>query len=76
MSLLDQIDWDAVHANDFRERKIKEGKQAEFLVEREFPWDLVERIGVAAAQTRTNVLSNLRHSTHQPPVEVITDWYY
>lgn len=25
LSLLDHIDWDAVHANDFRERKIEEG---------------------------------------------------
>lgn len=45
---LEEIDWDAVHASDWR--NCKEGKQAEFLVERSFPWDLIERIGVYSMQ--------------------------
>ena len=34
---LDDIDWDAVKATDFRDPAIKEGKQAELLVERFVP---------------------------------------
>lgn len=76
LTQLNQIDWNAVQASDFRVQKVKEGKQAEFLVEREFPWHLVERIGVASGHTQSTVLSSLSQFTHQPPVEVIPDWYY
>lgn len=34
---LSDINWDAVAARDFRPADIKEGKQAEFLVQRSFP---------------------------------------
>jgi hypothetical protein len=44
LAKLDQIDWDAVQARDWRQ--CKEGKQAEFLVEHSVPVSLVERIGV------------------------------
>jgi hypothetical protein len=47
---LHEIDWDAVATNQWSGRgiasSVKEGKQAEFLVEASFPWELVERIGV------------------------------
>ena len=43
---LHEVDWDAVHATDFRSTDVKEGKQAEFLVHESFPFDLVEQIGV------------------------------
>jgi hypothetical protein len=43
---LDEIDWAAVTALDFRDSMVKEGKQAEFLVFDDFPWHLVEQIGV------------------------------
>jgi hypothetical protein len=47
---LDEIDWDSVAANRWSgsavASHIKEGKQAEFLVEESFPWQLVTRIGV------------------------------
>lgn len=44
LSKLNEIDWDAVRATNWRD--CKEGKQAEFLMEYSFPWHLVERIGV------------------------------
>ena len=46
---LDQINWEAVAATDFRPAEIKEGKQAEFLVHGSLPWTLVSRIGVWSA---------------------------
>ena len=45
LARLNEIDWDAVSARDWRQ--CKEGKQAEFLLEQDFPWGLVERIGVS-----------------------------
>ena len=44
LARLSEIDWPAVLARDWR--GLKEGKQAEFLIERHLPWDLVARIGV------------------------------
>jgi hypothetical protein len=55
---------------------LKEGKQAEFLLERAFPWHLVERIGVKSMQTYRSAMSALPTSGHRPPVEVRPDWYY
>jgi len=44
LALLGEIEWDAVQARNWHQ--CKEGKQAEFLTENQFPWDLVTRIGV------------------------------
>lgn len=43
---LNEVDWAAVEARDFRRADIKDAKQAEFLVFEWFPWNLIERIGV------------------------------
>ena len=71
---LDNIDWQAVQAWYWQEHK--HGKQAEFLVERQFPWNLVQRIGVLSRQVQDHVARSLLASTHRPPVQVRTDWYY
>lgn len=77
---LDQINWDAVQATRWSgpgiSPSVKEGKQAEFLVERSFPWHLVERIGVCG-QLRAQLVANLiREAPHQPVVEIRRDWYF
>lgn len=71
---LGEIDWNAVHATDWRQ--CKDGKQAEFLLERCFPWHLVERIGVPSLATRTLTIDALPADGHRPPVEIRPDWYY
>lgn len=71
---LSEIDWDAVHARDWRGKK--EGKQAEFLVELSFPWDLVGRIGVSSQQIYEQVRGALQVAAHKPHVEIKPDWYY
>ena len=77
---LDKVDWTAVQANRWSgpgvDGSVKEGKQAEFLIESSFPWKLVLRIGVHSRQTRDMVLSAMQASHHQPPVEIKPDWYY
>ena len=74
LNQLDEIDWNAVGARDWR--GYKEGKQAEFLIEREFPWDLVSRIGVRSRTTYDQVLTVLQGLAHKPVVEMKAEWYY
>jgi hypothetical protein len=72
---LDQINWAAVKATDFRDAQIKDGKQAEFLVYRIFPWALVDRIGVIDEEMARQVRTALGDA-ERPLVEVRRDWYY
>lgn len=80
LGCLGEIDWTAVAAPRWAGQgvssTVKEGKQAEFLVEHCFPWDLVERIGIHSAPQSTQIGPILTGSSHRPPVEVKRDWYY
>ena len=76
LDALGEIDWDAVKATDWRDPEVKEHKQAEFLVENRFAWQLVSRIGVMSEATRRRVVTALAGSQHQPRVEVQRAWYY
>ncbi len=71
---LHQVNWEAVRATDWRGHK--EGKQAEFLVEERFPWQLVSRIGVRSRPVLDQVLTALNSATYKPKAEIISDWYY
>lgn len=73
---LDQVNWAAVAATDFRKSEIKEGKQAEFLVRDSFPWSLVEEIGVESIGVGERVRALLADRQHQPSVFVRRAWYY
>jgi hypothetical protein len=74
LSQLGEIDWDAVQASSWKQ--CRERKQAEFLIEQSFPWDLVERIGVCSSTVYRTVSEVLPTGGHRPPVEVRSDWYY
>ncbi|MGB8887443.1 MAG: DUF4433 domain-containing protein [Candidatus Korobacteraceae bacterium] len=74
LSQLNEIDWDAVEARQWQNRK--EGKQAEFLLEQSFPFQLVERLGVRSRTQYQQVVNTLPVGGHQPNVEICTDWYY
>ncbi|TVR55950.1 MAG: DUF4433 domain-containing protein [Spirochaetaceae bacterium] len=71
---LAEINWTAVAARDWRD--VKEGKQAEFLLERSLPWHLIERIGVQSVKTYRSAMNALASSGHLPSVEVLPEWYY
>lgn len=73
---LGDIDWAAVANNDFRQPHVKEGKQAEFLVQDCFPWSLVTRIGVHSQAVKLQVQKAMAAAQHQPPVQVNPKWYY
>lgn len=74
LAQLKEIDWSAVQARDWRQ--CKEGKQAEFLLETSFPWQLVERIGVENRVTYRRVANALPPKGHRPAVELRPEWYY
>lgn len=77
---LDEINWDAVNARKWSgngvSRSIKEGKQAEFLIERSFPWHLVERIGIHSRSIAPHVSNAMEGTSHRPTIEIRKEWYY
>ncbi|PND32874.1 DUF4433 domain-containing protein [Achromobacter pulmonis] len=75
LARLGEINWTAVQASNWG-GGLKEGKQAEFLLEQRFPWHLVERIGVQSANVYRQVVNALPAHGHRPTVEVLPNWYY
>lgn len=73
---LDQVNWTAVAATDFRQPQIKEGKQAEFLVRDFLPWRVIRRIGVYSRSVNEQVATILGAGTGRPLVEIRREWYY
>lgn len=68
------IDWQAIAAKHWQQHK--EGKQAEFLVENSFSWNLVRRIGVHSRPAHVRVVEAMRGAAHRPNVEILPNWYY
>ena len=73
---LDKVNWEAIAANKWRDPDVKEGKQAEFLMERCFPWAWIDMIGVINTETARRVENIIRDANHRPEVVVRGDWYY
>jgi hypothetical protein len=80
LARLDEINWSAVAANKWSgpgiDGSVKDGKQAEFLVERQFPWTLVDRIGVCSQAAVERIAAGLAGAEHRPRVEIRPEWYY
>jgi hypothetical protein len=80
LAKLDEVNWEAVSARKWSgpgvPGTLKDGKQAEFLVEQRFPWRLVERIGVHSKPVAQSVADAIREAAHRPRVEIRRDWYY
>ena len=73
---LRRLDWNAIRATDFRDRDVKEAKQAEFLVHAFFPFTLVDEIGVFSAGVESRVRAILAGGGHCPSVRIRRQWYY
>lgn len=73
---LGDLDWKAIFATDFRPQVIKEGKQAEFLVEHRVPVDLFDTIGVIDAGMAKRVEEALAGIEVRPRVEVKPRYYF
>ncbi len=80
LALLNEINWEAVRSTIWSGNgvapSIKEGKQAEFLVEGRFPWNLVERIGVYSRETYNQAADVLNSRSLHPPIHIMPEWYY
>ena len=74
LAQLDEINWVAIQANNWR--NCQEDKQAEFLVERSFPWTLIRRVGVHNQVTYDKVMQAMRSIDQPPAVSVERGWYY
>jgi len=73
---LHQLDWPAIAASDFRTAEVKEHKQAEFLLYKQFPFDLVDRIGVQSNTVQAKATAAVAGAHHRPAIEVRRDWYF
>lgn len=71
---LQQIDWQAVASTHWVQCRDK--KQAEFLLEQQLPWQLIEGIGVYSQPYAAQVQAILSGANHFPPVKVKRSWYY
>jgi len=80
VSQLAEINWEAVDTRRWSganvSSAVKEGKQAEFLMEEKFPWSLIERVGVHSSSVGTQVAQILRSASHKPHVSTQSTWYY
>jgi len=75
LAQLNEINWTAVQATNWG-GPLKEGKQSEFLIAQQFPWELVSRIGVKTQQVHAQVGAALQATEHRPRVELKPEWYY
>ena len=73
---LRELDWSAIRSNDFRQPEVQEKKRAEFLIHHEFPWELVERIGVHSGAARDRATAAIAAASHQPSVSIQPTWYF
>ena len=77
---LNEINWDAVGAQNWSRSaaylNYKDQKQAEFLVEKFFPWHLVLCIGVYSADVCRRVEQSLLSHNDGPDVRIMRNWYY
>jgi hypothetical protein len=73
---LDQLDWEAIAAVDFRAKSVKESKQAEFLLHGSFPWSLVTEVGVHSAAVAAQGAAAIGSAAHRPPVRLRPEWYF
>lgn len=71
---LNEINWEAVQSTSWSMHK--EAKQAEFLMERYFPWSLVERIGVCSLRIQMDVSRLLTTTGLSTPISLMPSWYY
>ncbi len=70
------LDWSAIKSTDFRDAKVKEGKQAEFLMFDVFPWTLVDKIGIINSTMAIKVQTTLANVGHQPTIVTEPSWYF
>ena len=74
LAQLGDIDWNAVEARNWQD--CKEGKQAEFLIERSLSWKLIREVGVQSRRVQDRVREVFQDTAYKPDVMLKPDWYY
>lgn len=76
LAQIGEINWNAVRTNQWSGSPTKEQKQAEFLIEQQFPWHLIERIAVYNQASGQRAVQAIAGAPHRPDVQIRSDWYY
>jgi hypothetical protein len=80
LARLNQVDWELMRArywyDTVNDSDRKRRRQAEFLVHKFFPWQLITGIGVINSQMGVQVTALLQNSEHKPEVVIRPNWYY
>ena len=71
---LNEMDWEAINARYWA--SVRDQKQAEFLIEQNFPWHLVEEIAVYNQSTGQQAVQAIAGAAHRPSVQIRPAWYY
>lgn len=71
---LSRVRWEAVKARFWR--NCRGPKQAEFLIQDRFPWELISQIGVCTQETRERTLNVLQSMSDRTTCAVKPGWYY
>ncbi len=74
LASLAQVPWHVMDETYWS--KVREERQAEFLVHDFFPWTAVLGIGVHTPATEAKVQQILQGASHSPAVAVMRKWYY
>ena len=73
---MDELDWDAIRNHIFRDREVREAKQAEFLVHETVPFGLFDRIGVRSQAMLDRAEAAVQGLDPRPAIEIRAQWYY
>jgi hypothetical protein len=74
LAQIEDISWDAVDTKYWS--SCRDAKQAEFLIEQQFPWHLVEEVAVINQQTYNLAVNAVVGAEHRPGVHIRPTWYY
>jgi len=74
LARLSELDWATINSTHWS--GARDRKQAEFLCEYSFPWELIEVIGVKSQSTFEKVKDIIEACSYKPAVEIKRDWYY
>ncbi len=77
---LKNLDWETIKlrywADTPDDPARKEKKQAEFLIHKKLPWELIHGIAVINRDVSSHVENILNAQKHKPVIKVKQEWYY
>lgn len=76
LAQIGEINWNAVQTNQWSGSPTKEQKQAEFLIEQQFPWHLIDEIAVYNQASGQQAVQSIAGAAHRPNVQIRSAWYY